>query len=63
MTFTTAFTVGAHTQTPAEYREQGLGFSLSGLTITFKLKGARGPRAQSLHLAQGSERSGRPPSG
>lgn len=52
MTFTTAFTVCAHTQKPAEYREQGLGFSFSGLTITFKLKGARGPLAQTLHLAQ-----------
>lgn len=57
MTFTTAFTVCAHTQKPAEYREQGLGFSFSGLTITFKLKGARGPLAQTLHLAQGTEGS------
>lgn len=63
MTFTTAFTVCAHTQKPAEYREQGLGFSFSGLTITFKLKGAHGPLAQSLHLAHGTERSGRPLSG
>lgn len=45
----------AHTQKPAEYREHGLGFSFSGLTITFKLKGARGLLAQTLNLAHGTE--------